>query len=96
MMEEMNFLETQETREEIAEQSRLLKEREKEKALVLNVRKQNQNRRSSKQMKKEDILKKKIETAKSKTKILIKQVPKKKVGPVLVKTCSNFNFRKNS
>ena len=37
-----------------------MKQKEKERAAVLNVRKQNQNRRSSKQLKKEDILKKKI------------------------------------
>jgi hypothetical protein len=42
------------------------------------------------------VLKKRIETTKSKTKMLIKDVPKKKVAPVLVKTTSNLNFRKNS
>ena len=60
------------------------------------MRKQNQIRRSSKEIKKEDVLKKRIETTKSKTKMVIKDIPKKKVTPVLVKTSSNFNFRKNS
>ena len=60
------------------------------------MRKQNQIRRSSKEIKKEDVLKKRIETTKSKTKMVIKDIPKKKVAPVLVKTSSNFNFRKNS
>jgi hypothetical protein len=63
----------------------------------LSLRKQaNQNRRSSKEIKKEDVLKKRIETTKSKTKMLIKELPKKKIAPVLVKTTSNLNFRKNS
>ena len=64
--------------------------------MVLCVRKQNQLRRSSKEIKKEDVLKKRIETTKSKTKMVIKDLPKKKVAPVLVKTSSNLNFRKNS
>lgn len=67
--------------------------------MVLNVRKQNVSnniRRSSKEMKKGDVLKKKIEATKSKTKMLIKEMPKKKLGPVLVKTSSNFYFRKHS
>jgi hypothetical protein len=38
----------------------VLKEREKEKALVLTVKKQNQIRRPSKEIKKEDVLKKRI------------------------------------
>ena len=76
--------------------SKVLKEKEKEKALVLCVKKQNQIRRSSKEIKKEDVLKKRIETTKSKTKMVIKDIPKKKVAPVLVKTSSNLNFRKNS
>lgn len=62
----------------------------------MNVKKQNMNRRSSKEFKKEEVLKKRIETTKSKTKILIKDIPKKKVAPVLVKTSNHFNFRKNA
>jgi hypothetical protein len=74
-----------------------LKEKERERMGQVAARKQQaQVRRSSKELKKEDVLKKRIETTKSKTKMLIKDVPKKKNAPVLLKTASNLNFRKNS
>jgi hypothetical protein len=74
-----------------------LKEKEKERMGQVAMKKQLvQVRRSSKELKKEDVLKKRIETTKSKTKMLIKDVPKKKVAPVLVKTTSNLNFHKHS
>lgn len=64
---------------------------------VSNRRQQHNMRRSSKEIKKEDMLKKRIETTKSKTKMAIKEIQKKKLAPVLVKTTSNLlNFRKNS
>lgn len=96
IMEGINFIEDDIIKKNILEQSKVLKEKEKERAAVLNIRKHNQNRRSSKEIKKEDVLKKRIETTKSKTKMLIKEMPKKKVAPVLVKTVSNLNFRKHS
>lgn len=96
-MSSINFTEEESVRIDIMERSKQLKDKEKEKMNFLSLRKQaNQNRRSSKEIKKEDVLKKRIETTKSKTKMLIKELPKKKVAPVLVKTTSNLNFRKNS
>ena len=78
------------------EASRAMREKEKERIVVLNVRKQNANRRASKELKKDEILKKRIDHTRSKPKVMIKDVPKKKVAPVLVKTTSNFHLKKHS
>jgi hypothetical protein len=52
--------------------------------------------RSNKELRKEEVLKKRIETTKTKNKTLIKELPKKKLTPILVKTNSNFIFQKRS
>lgn len=52
--------------------------------------------RSNKELRKEEILKKRIETTKTKNKTLTKELPKKKLIPLLVKTSSNFHFQKRS
>lgn len=52
--------------------------------------------RSNKELRKEEVLKKRIETTKTKNKTLTKELPKKKLIPLLVKTTSNFHFQKRS
>lgn len=52
--------------------------------------------RSNKELRKEEILKKRIETTKTKNKTLIKELPKKKLIPLLTKTSSNFHLQKRS
>lgn len=52
--------------------------------------------RSNKELRKEEVLKKRIETTKTKNKTLTKELPKKKLIPLLLKTASNFHFQKRS
>jgi hypothetical protein len=50
--------------------------------------------RSNKELRKEDILKKRIESTKTKNKTLVKEIPKKKLTPILIKTNSNFHLKR--
>lgn len=52
--------------------------------------------RSNKELRKEEVLKKRTETTKTKNKPLIKEIPKKRLTPLLTKTGSNFHLQKRS
>lgn len=77
--------------------STALREREKEKMQAENMKRQQAYvGRSNKELRKEEILKKRIETTKTKNKTLAKELPKKKLTPILIKTNSNFHLQKRS
>ena len=50
--------------------------------------------RSNKELRKEDILKKRIDSTKAKNKTVLKEVPKKKLTPLLLKANSNYHLQK--
>jgi hypothetical protein len=50
--------------------------------------------RSNKELRKEDVLKKRIDSTKAKNKTVFKEVPKKKLTPLLLKTNSNYHLQK--
>jgi hypothetical protein len=52
--------------------------------------------RSNKELRKEDILKKRIESTKAKNKTVLKEIPKKKLTPILLKTNSNYHLQKRN
>lgn len=77
--------------------SGLLREHEKERAALSNLRRQQAYLgRSNKELRKEDLLKKRIDSTKTKNKTLLKEVPKKKLTPLLLKTNSNFHLTRRA
>lgn len=79
------------------EKSQQIKEIEDERNVVNNTRRTqpSQLRRSSKDIKVE-VIKKRVETTKGKNKIVIKELPKKKIGSALAKLTSSGTYSKNA
>lgn len=97
IMESLNFNESEQIRKEIMEKSQQIKEIEDERNVVNNTRRTqpSQLRRSSKDIKVE-VIKKRVETTKGKNKIVIKELPKKKIGSALAKLTSSGTYSKNA
>jgi hypothetical protein len=52
--------------------------------------------RSNKELRKEDILKKRIDSTKAANKAVLKEVPKKKLTPILIKANSDYHLQKRN
>lgn len=97
-MKNTSFLEDDSEKCIILSSNLILREKQKKKEVNAGLLKNQQkgHLKSNKELKKDDMFKKRIETTKTKNKMQLRDVAKRKLTPLFVKTSSSYNFNKNA